>query len=118
MFQILEKSGIGIPKYYEWRSRSGCYFCFFQRKEEWVGLHDRHPELFKKAMEYEEFHREKGRSYTWSQGEYLEDLISRRDEIMRKAKRQEEIRNERKPKKLLQAIDSDNDDEGCLICTL
>ena len=28
---ILEESGLGLPKYYEWRSRSGCYFCFFQQ---------------------------------------------------------------------------------------
>ncbi|MCK5884854.1 MAG: phosphoadenosine phosphosulfate reductase family protein, partial [Bacteriovoracaceae bacterium] len=27
--KILEDSGIGMPEYYEWRSRSGCYFCFF-----------------------------------------------------------------------------------------
>ena len=30
VFKILEDSGLGLPKYYEWRTRSGCYFCFFQ----------------------------------------------------------------------------------------
>ena len=29
VFKILEDSGLGVPSYYEWRSRSGCYFCFF-----------------------------------------------------------------------------------------
>ncbi|TOB74009.1 phosphoadenosine phosphosulfate reductase family protein, partial [Vibrio parahaemolyticus] len=37
IFQILEDT-VGIPKYYEWRSRSGCFFCFFQRQDEWLGL--------------------------------------------------------------------------------
>ena len=43
--RILEEAGTGL-RYYEWRTRSGCYFCFFQRKHEWVGLKDRHPDLF------------------------------------------------------------------------
>jgi predicted phosphoadenosine phosphosulfate sulfurtransferase len=29
VYRILEESGIGVPKYYEWRSRSGCYFVSF-----------------------------------------------------------------------------------------
>ncbi|MCP3895699.1 MAG: phosphoadenosine phosphosulfate reductase family protein, partial [Bacteroides sp.] len=37
VFRILEES-VGIPAYYEWRSRSGCFFCFFQRQDEWLGL--------------------------------------------------------------------------------
>src|SRR5687768_3384256 len=36
--KILADSGVGMPEYYDWRSRSGCYFCFFQRKGEWVRL--------------------------------------------------------------------------------
>ena len=32
IIRIIEESGIGMPDYYSWRSRSGCYFCFFQRK--------------------------------------------------------------------------------------
>ena len=41
--------------------RSGCYFCFFQQKGEWVRLADRHPDLFEKAKKYEK--EEQG--YTW-----------------------------------------------------
>ena len=52
--RILDESGIGLPAYYEWRTRSGCYFCFFQRKHEWLGLADRHPDLFEQAVAYEE----------------------------------------------------------------
>ena len=29
--RILTESGIGLPGYYLWRSRSGCYFCFYQQ---------------------------------------------------------------------------------------
>ena len=32
VIEILESSGVGMPKYYDWRSRSGCTFCFFQQK--------------------------------------------------------------------------------------
>jgi 3'-phosphoadenosine 5'-phosphosulfate sulfotransferase (PAPS reductase)/FAD synthetase len=49
VLRILEESGVGIPEYYRWRSRSGCFFCFFQRKEEWVGLKREHPEFFDEA---------------------------------------------------------------------
>ena len=53
VFKILEDSGVGVPAYYKpieyqveidgeikhgtySRSRSGCYFCFYQQKIEWV----------------------------------------------------------------------------------
>ena len=45
IFRLLEDT-VGIPEYYRWRSRSGCYFCFFQRQDEWLGLKENHPELF------------------------------------------------------------------------
>ena len=28
VINILETSGLGLPNYYKWRKRSGCYFCF------------------------------------------------------------------------------------------
>ena len=49
VLSILEDSGIGIPEYYKWRSRSGCTFCFFQQKIEWVRLLEEHPEAFEEA---------------------------------------------------------------------
>jgi 3'-phosphoadenosine 5'-phosphosulfate sulfotransferase (PAPS reductase)/FAD synthetase len=81
IIQILEDSGIGMPNYYRWRSRSGCFFCFFQRKYEWVMLEKEHPDLFAQAIAYEENHRD-GRTYTWTQGETLRELIARKDEIV------------------------------------
>lgn len=53
VFDILDSAGLGLPKYYEWRSRSGCTFCFFQRKIEWVRLKEKHPEAFEEAKAYE-----------------------------------------------------------------
>lgn len=119
IFNILKSSGIGVPKYYDWRSRSGCFFCFFQRKEEWIGLSEKHPELFQKAMEFEDFHKENGRDHTWSEGERLEDLIKRASDIkaMSEARREQESK---KPKKglLERYSDDDDDDDGCLMCHL
>ena len=53
VLKILDDAGVGLPAYYEWRTRSGCYFCFFQRKAEWVGLAERHPDLFERAKAIE-----------------------------------------------------------------
>lgn len=117
--EILAESGIGMPKYYEWRSRSGCYFCFFQRKIEWVRLAERFPELFEEAKKYEEYHKGHGRKQTWSQGEYLHELLARSDEIRAKAE-QQELADAKKPKKrLLENLSqSDGSDDGCLMCIL
>ncbi|WP_457627633.1 phosphoadenosine phosphosulfate reductase domain-containing protein [Persephonella sp.] len=72
---ILEKSGINFPKYYEWRSRSGCFFCFFQQKLEWLGLYGKHPDLYKRAAEYEKVDKETGTLFTWIENLPLTELI-------------------------------------------
>jgi hypothetical protein len=72
VLRILEKAGLGLPRYYEWRSRSGCFFCFFQRKIEWVGLLENHPDLFAQAKKYEK--PERGEGYTWCDNESLKEL--------------------------------------------
>lgn len=74
VLDILDSSGVGLPKYYEWRSRSGCTFCFFQQKIEWVRLRDRHPEAYEEAKAYEKSALEHGSPFTWSQGEPLSEL--------------------------------------------
>lgn len=76
VIRILKESGLGIPDYYSWRSRSGCYFCFFQQKREWVGLYEHHPELYAKAMEYEKLDPISGISYTWMQNESLKEFAN------------------------------------------
>ncbi len=72
--ELLEISDLGLPKYYEWRTRSGCTFCFYQQKIEWVGLFERYPEDFKKAMAYEKTALENDSPFTWSEGESLAEL--------------------------------------------
>ncbi len=70
--RILDESGLGWPSYYSWRSRSGCYFCFYQQIGEWQGLKQYHPVLFEKAKSYEKT--TNGNRYTWVAGRSLEDL--------------------------------------------
>jgi hypothetical protein len=74
VMDILESSGVGVPKYYDWRSRSGCTFCFFQQKIEWVRLKERHPDAFEEAKQYEKNALEHGSPFTWTQGEPLDEL--------------------------------------------
>ncbi|WP_412463323.1 phosphoadenosine phosphosulfate reductase family protein [Halobacteriovorax sp. RT-2-6] len=123
--QLLEESGIGMPKYYEWRSRSGCYFCFFQRQIEWVGLKERHPDLFEKAKEYEKRgYVGEGRNFTWVNGTSLEEMEARADEIKQKHEdKMAKAKAKACSKKDLSDIFKDvvNDDDGedsCLICDL
>lgn len=123
VFRILEESGLGLPKYYDWRSRSGCYFCFFQRRIEWVGLLENHPNLYKDAIEFEKYDEETGESYTWSQNESLLDL--QKPERIEEIKTEHELRQASKKKKknlslgdVFGGIENDGSDEGCLICHL
>lgn len=74
VLEILQSSGLGLPKYYAWRSRSGCTFCFFQQKIEWVRLMREHPDAFEEAKSYEKSAVEHGSPFTWSDNESLELL--------------------------------------------
>jgi hypothetical protein len=74
VFDILDASGIGLPKYYDWRSRSGCTFCFYQQKIEWVGLKQNHPEAFEEAKAMEKTALNSGSPFTWTDGEPLTEL--------------------------------------------
>lgn len=121
VMRILERSGVGLPGYYEWRSRSGCYFCFFQQKGEWVRLRERHPDLFQLAKTYEK----EDEGYTWAQEESLTELEQpeRRTEILERERiRKERLAARRRPKTLAQAYGFEDPDEeegtGCLICHL
>lgn len=118
----LEESGLGLPSYYEWRSRSGCYFCFFQRKYEWVMLHETHPDLFDRAVQYEQNHQD-GRTYTWTQGETLLELIARKDGIIadhHKAMNRQQQTQPNRPlaESLADVLDEEDDTMPCLACHL
>ncbi|MDA8120169.1 MAG: phosphoadenosine phosphosulfate reductase family protein [Gammaproteobacteria bacterium] len=90
---ILESSGVGYPKYYEWRSRSGCTFCFFQQKIEWVRLKEHHPEAYDEAKELEKDALDHGSPFTWSKGESLWDM--EKPERIAEIKAEYEIRRAR-----------------------
>lgn len=108
IMRLLDESGVGVPKYYEWRSRSGCYFCFFQRKAEWMGLRERHPELFAMAKAYEKTAETGSETFTWSQGESLDELAARL-----------ETQEQHSAATPTSGTLIDNDDElGCLVCHL
>ena len=121
VMRILNNSGLGLPKYYEWRSRSGCYFCFYQQRNEWVGLKERHPDLFEKAKAFEKFNESTGKRYTWNQKESLEELAQpeRMAQIMEDLEARKEARKNTSPKTLIGRLDDDDDSEdGCNICHL
>jgi len=124
IFRILEESGVGVPKYYKAvdfessgktgqysRSRSGCFFCFYQQKIEWVWLYEQHPELFKKALSYEK------NGYTWMQDETLLELI--KPERIQKIKEDQVKKSDKKQQAkspYLLDILEESEGEGCAAC--
>lgn len=135
--RILKDFGIGLPKYYEpikdekydieyFRSRSGCYFCFFMRQIEWVWLYEKHPDEFEKAMQFEKS------GYSWIKDMPLKELIKEEniDKIKRSYKRMEELKKNQPIKngtmmqemdfisKHDKMIDEVEKDKLCTMCTL
>ncbi|WP_319587910.1 phosphoadenosine phosphosulfate reductase family protein [uncultured Desulfobulbus sp.] len=114
---LLESSGLGFPEYYKWRSRSGCFFCFFQQKIEWVNLHNEHPDLFKKAMEYEKVGKDQKR-FTWSQEESLSELIERKEQIIESFKDKVPVKlNGPNGRKLVDILGGCTQ-RACIVCDL
>ena len=128
IFRILRESGVGVPRYYEKisfevngkqgeyaRSRSGCYFCFFQQKIEWVWLYEQHPDLFQKALNYEK------KGYAWNDNETLAELIMpKRIEQIKEdylKKESDRLTQGRISNKLIDILSADDDAEmGCAAC--
>jgi hypothetical protein len=120
VYRILEDGGLGPPKYYSWRSRSGCYFCFFQQRIEWCGLLENHPDLFRKAMQFEKTDPLTGEKFTWNSEESLLEFSTperiaqvKQQYAMRLAKQQPNKRNT----SLFELFD-EQPSIPCLICTL
>lgn len=122
--RLLHQSGVGMPPYTRWgRTRSGCFFCFYQQKIEWVHLLQKYPELYEEAEKYEIEYAPTGNLFTWSNGERLADL--------RKPERIEQIRAEatarsfrRGPKEnvplaeVFRAERSTEVEDGCVVCSV
>lgn len=125
IFRILEDSGVGVPAYYKKieyevngkkgeyaRSRSGCYFCFFQQKIEWIWLYEQHPDKFALAQAYEKD------GYTWNESETLEELIApaRMQQIKEDAIKRAERSAQKTRSHYLIDILEDAESEGCAAC--
>ncbi len=124
---ILKNAGVGMPPYTNWgRTRSGCFFCFYQQKIEWVRLKETYPKLYDEAKSYERSYDGNGNVFTWSENESLSDL--------EKPERVQQVKDEH-AKRMAAAkasgdnltletvysrLDSHDDDTevGCLICTV
>ncbi|XWW48022.1 phosphoadenosine phosphosulfate reductase family protein [Fibrella sp. USSR17] len=125
IFRLLEESGVGVPAYYNKldftindkqgqyaRSRSGCFFCFYQQKIEWIWLYEQHPDRFAEAMKYEKD------GYAWNDEETLEQMIQPdriaaiKEEYIKRTQR-----NAQKTKsRFLVDILADAESEGCAAC--
>ena len=131
VIDILETSGLGMPDYYKWRSRSGCQFCFFQKKIEWLGLKENHPEQFEYAKSLEKTAEKNQSPFTWIQGESLTELEKpeRAEAIKKNYQKQLERLKRKKIEKLNnnpflkgediqveQNISQDDVSSSCLIC--
>ena len=128
IFLMLEES-VGIPEYYKWRSRSGCYFCFFQQQKEWLGLKRNHPKLFEKAKEFENKIRTKydwkegevefgGQGYTWSSQGTLDELVEKAEKRERDGIKKSDKTSERWQDVLRNGEDDNPEDQACVICSL
>ena len=117
VFRILEES-VGIPEYYKWRSRSGCYFCFFQRRDEWIGLAENHPDLFEQAKQYEKVDAATGKRFTWVSGVTLDNVVEQSvgHGDQEQAGRADESTSWQE--RILTDSSREPGDESCLICTL
>jgi hypothetical protein len=125
ILRILEDSGLGLPRYTEWgRTRSGCFFCFYQQKIEWVRLKERYPDLFEEAKRYEQANDGIHNPFYWSGNESLTELErpERIAEIKRKSlEAQASPSHSARGTTLLQILggaDEEQDPEGCLVCQI
>ena len=132
VFKILEDSGVGIPAYYlpiEYqveidgeikkgtyaRSRSGCFFCFYQQKIEWVWLLEQHPALFEEAITYEK------EGYTWMEeplGNLAkpERVMAIKKEHYLRTHRSKDNKNKDRTTTTWQDEIIDAEDDGCASC--
>lgn len=142
VYDLLEKT-VGLPEYYKWRTRSGCYFCFYQRRVEWAIMSYLYPEWFEQSKKYETEHKD-GRTFTWVKDKPLDYTRENRISIIKRyIKKQykkatddqkkgfvltldemlemiesEQIRDFIDTWDLKRLHDIDNKTEGCTVCAL
>ncbi len=129
---ILNHSGLGLPDYYKWSKRSGCYFCPYQSKITWINLYEHHPDLFFKAKTFEDKRNENSnyKKVGWNLDMLLEDMIKseniqkiKADDEKRKLRQQNKLTSSQ-PKKLINMyhtetlFEEDECENACLLCHL
>ncbi len=135
VFEMLEES-VGVPEYYKKleyqvdgktgtysRTRSGCFFCFYQQKIEWIWLYENNREKFEEAKKYEKD------GFTWIENESLDELTKpeRIRDIKLKHIEKKQSNNGKTSKTLLNNLlgdeekgdyfdKEDEDYAGCTVC--
>lgn len=123
--RILENAGVGMPPYTKWgRTRSGCFFCFYQQKIEWVRLKQHYPKLFEEAKTYEKPNRVNGKIFYWTD-EPLADLeqperMAQIEESWEKSQARKRAKRTNRPLvDVLGGLETEAPQrDGCLICQL
>lgn len=128
VMDILEKAGVGLPAYYSWSKRSGCYFCPFQSKMTWLNLYENHPDLFMKAKAFEDEKNPEGcefKAVGWNLDMLLEDMIKPENAAKIRAdyERKQQKKKQEAPRKLINMYaeepmfdEDDCGENGCLFC--
>jgi 3'-phosphoadenosine 5'-phosphosulfate sulfotransferase (PAPS reductase)/FAD synthetase len=126
VLRILQESGLGLPTYTKWgRTRSGCFFCFYQQKIEWVRLKEAYPDKYEEAKAYEKPNEINGNIFYWNDDESLEDIEKpeRTAEIKANWKKsQRRLEKECGNRSLISILAGYEDEcaarQGCNICSL
>ncbi len=126
VLRILEDAGLGLPQYTTWgRTRSGCFFCFYQQKIEWVRLKETYPDLYEQAKAYESPNGINGNVFYWNSDESLEDIEQPQRTAEIKAnweKSQIRLKKDAGNRPLVSVLAGYEDDsaprQGCNICSL
>lgn len=71
--KIIRKANLGVPQ------KSGCFFCPYQRKRQWIELKKHYPHLWWIAVQMEEQSRERTPLYTFQGGISLEEYVQDQD---------------------------------------
>ncbi|MBC7853479.1 MAG: hypothetical protein IAF94_08590, partial [Pirellulaceae bacterium] len=76
-----------LSSLFAWRTRANCFLCFYQRRYEWVGLLEHHPELFDRAEEIETHYGSpppRAELFFWIKGTPLREIRRRAPAIFSK----------------------------------
>lgn len=123
--RILDEAGIGLPPYTKWgRTRSGCFFCFYQQKIEWVRLKQHYPDFYEEAKSYERPNRVNGQTFYWTDEPLAEleapERMAAIEDSWEKAQARKKAQRVNRP--LVSVLGGLEVDEpardGCMICHL